>query len=92
MLFRHFRADKGTGAEMSPAIVSGIVTGDAPVSCWPIFFPVLSNRPRSLKIPQRQRPRKGRLKSELALFQFLFGLFQLAYSVKRKRTLLKPHS
>ena len=23
---------------MSPAIVSGIVTGDAPVSYWPIFF------------------------------------------------------
>ena len=22
---------------MRPAIVSGIVTGDAPVSCWPIF-------------------------------------------------------
>ena len=23
---------------MSPAIVSGIVTGDAPVSYWPFFF------------------------------------------------------
>ena len=30
--FRHFRNEKGTGSEMRPAIVSGIVTGDAPVS------------------------------------------------------------
>ena len=28
----------GTGAEMRYAIVSGIVTGDAPVSYWPLFF------------------------------------------------------
>ena len=27
-----------TDAEISPAIVSGIVTGDAPFSYWPIFF------------------------------------------------------
>ena len=38
MLIRHFRDDKGTGSEMSPAIVSEIVTGDVPVSYWPIFF------------------------------------------------------
>ena len=30
--------EKGTGAEMRPAIVSGIVTGDVSVSYWPIFF------------------------------------------------------
>ena len=35
----HFRNEKGTGAEMRPAIVSGIVTGDAPVSYWPFFPP-----------------------------------------------------
>ena len=29
---RHFRNEKGTGAEMCPAIVSGIFTGDAPGS------------------------------------------------------------
>ena len=29
--------EKGTGAKMLPAIVSGIVTGDAPVSYWSIF-------------------------------------------------------
>ena len=27
---------------MFPAIVSGIVTGDTPVSYWPIFFPVVT--------------------------------------------------
>ena len=39
----HFRNEQETGAEMRPAIVSGIVSGDAPVSYWP-FFPC----PRSL--------------------------------------------
>ena len=34
---RYFRNDKETGAEMCPAIASGIATGDAPVSYWPIF-------------------------------------------------------
>ena len=33
---------------MRPAIVSGIVTGDAQVSYWSIFAPVPSNSPRSL--------------------------------------------
>ena len=33
---RHFRNDKGTGAEMCLAFVSGMVTGDVPVSYWPI--------------------------------------------------------
>ena len=37
-LVRHWRNEKGTGAEMRPAIVSGIVNGHAPVSYWPIFF------------------------------------------------------
>ena len=35
---RHFRNDKGNGAEICPAIVSGMVTGDAPVSYWPILL------------------------------------------------------
>ena len=30
--------EKGTKAEMFPAIVSGIVTGDPPISCWTIFY------------------------------------------------------
>ena len=33
----HFWSGKGTGAEMRPAVVSGIVTGGASVSYWPIF-------------------------------------------------------
>ena len=37
LAIRYFRNEKGTGAEISPAIVSGIVTGDASVSYWPIF-------------------------------------------------------
>ena len=40
---RHFRSKKGTGTETRTAIVSSIVTGDVPVSYWPI-----SNSPRSL--------------------------------------------
>ena len=35
----HVRNEKGTGADICPTIVSGIVTGDPPVSYWPIFFP-----------------------------------------------------
>ena len=33
----HFRNDQRTGDEMRPAIGSGNVTGDAPVSYWPMF-------------------------------------------------------
>ena len=45
----YFRNEKVTGAKMYPAIVFGILTeSNAPVSYWPIFFPVSSNSPRSL--------------------------------------------
>ena len=37
-----FRDEKGTGAEICPAIVCGIVTGDTPVSYWL----TLSNSPK----------------------------------------------
>ena len=37
----HLRHDKETGADLRPAVVSGIITGDAPVNYWPIFSPVL---------------------------------------------------
>ena len=33
---------------MRPAIASGIITGDTPVSYWLIFFSVPSNSPRRL--------------------------------------------
>ena len=48
VLHLHVKNGKGTGAEMRPAIVSGIVTENAPVSYWPIIFPVPSNSLRSL--------------------------------------------
>ena len=40
----HVRNKKGTEGKMRPAVVSRIVTVDAPVSYWP-FFPVSSNSP-----------------------------------------------
>ena len=39
---------------MRPAIVSGIVTGDAPVSYWPIFFSVPSNNTVFAKVNSAQ--------------------------------------
>ena len=33
---RHFKNEKWIGAEMRPAMNSGIVAADAPVSYWPI--------------------------------------------------------
>ena len=39
---------EGKWRGVCPAIVSGIVTGDAPVSYWPIVFPIASNSPTSL--------------------------------------------
>ena len=45
---RHFRNEMENGAEMNPAGVSGIVTGDTPVSYWPILFSIPRDSPRSL--------------------------------------------
>ena len=45
---RHYRKGKETEVKMSPAVVSGIVIGDATVSYLPIFFPVHSNSLGSL--------------------------------------------
>ena len=50
-LVRHWRNEKKTGAEMRPAIVSGIVTGHAPISYWPFFF--------SLSLATSQKSSKG---------------------------------
>lgn len=44
----HLRHDKDTGADLRPAVVSGIITGDAPVNYWPIFSPVLCKGARIL--------------------------------------------
>ena len=48
LLIGRFRNQERTGTEMRPAIVSGIVTGDASVNYWLIFYPVPSNSPKSL--------------------------------------------
>ena len=37
--------ERGIWVHMCPAIVLRIVTGDTPVSYWPIFFPVVCNSP-----------------------------------------------
>ena len=50
------RNQKGTGAEMRPAIVSGIVTGDAPVSYWQFlanFSPKVFAKVKSAHSPSR---------------------------------------
>ena len=41
---------------MHPAIVSGIVIGDAPVSYWPIFFPLFEEQSQKslLKVSSSQ--------------------------------------
>ena len=36
-LLLHFGNEKGTGAKMRPAFLSGIVPGDVPLSYWPFF-------------------------------------------------------
>ena len=48
---RHFTNEKGNEAVMCPAAVSGIFTGNALVSYWPVFFPVPCNSARSLLKP-----------------------------------------
>ena len=44
----HLRHDKETGADLRSAVVSGIITGDAPVNYWPIFSAVLCKGPTIL--------------------------------------------
>ena len=44
----HFITEKGTGAEICPAIVFGIITGNAAISYWPIFSLVHRDSPRRL--------------------------------------------
>ena len=34
----HLRNERGTGAEMRPAIVSGIIAWDAPARYWPMLL------------------------------------------------------
>ena len=56
----NLRIEKGTGAKIK-------LTGDAPVSYWPVFYPVPSNNPRSLcEINLAQSPHL--LSSEFPIF------------------------
>ena len=47
---------------------------------------------REFFISRRRQPRKRRLKSEFAFFQFLSQLLQIIYFVKCKRTPFEPNS
>ena len=52
---RRFKTEKGTGTEMRPEIVPGIVTGDAPVLA--IFFLSLATYPEVFaKVYSAQSP------------------------------------
>ena len=71
---------------MHPAVVSGIVTGDAPISYWPIFFSL-----PLVTVPERH--------GEVNSAQFFF-LFLIKSGLKRshffkhfavKKLLLKTH-
>ena len=54
---RHVRIEKGTGAEMRPVMVPGIVTKDALVSYWPIFFLSLVTDPEVIaRVNSAQSP------------------------------------
>ena len=56
----HFRSEKGTGAEMYPASVPGIVTENAPVCYSPIFSQSLETVPEVFaKVNSSQFPSRG---------------------------------
>ena len=73
----HFTGEKGPGAEISDAIVSGIVTGVMPVSYWPIFFVPLATVPEGF----------AKANSTQSTSRFLSGEF-----VGLTKLLLKLHS
>ena len=50
---RHFRNEKGSGAEMCAVIHSGIVARHRAGQLLANFFHVLNNSPRSLRLTQR---------------------------------------
>ena len=51
---RYVKNEKETVAEIRPAVVPGIVTGDAPVSYWPIFhYPQVFAKVNSAQFPSR---------------------------------------
>ena len=48
LAIRHIKHENGTGTEMRPAIVSGIIFGEEPDQLLANFFPIPSNSPKSL--------------------------------------------
>ena len=53
---RRSKTEKGTRNEMRPKIVSGIVTGDTPVSYWPFFSCTWQHIQKSLQKFIRPNP------------------------------------
>jgi len=79
------RYEKGTEAEMCPAIVSGIVTGHAPVSYWSIFVLSLITVPEVFAIVNSvQSPFRWAVYWILILLKVQFKIM-----IKNKFTLLQ---
>ena len=70
---------------MLPAVASGIVTGDAPVSYWPIFFPVSSNTPRSLCESQLGPVFFPFLKKHFNVANTIWGVFTWGHQIQTKK-------
>ena len=91
------RATRKERAEMCPAIVSGIITGDAPVIYWPFFYQLYRSNPGItflLNLFLSLHPLLFFLfLCKLCLlplyFQSIFGVF--CYFCQRKPTLYQPH-
>ena len=77
----HLINERGTRAEMCPAIVSGIVTGNTKVSYCSVFVSGSSNSPRSLceKITWPSFPLKCRVEGK-DLFVFRLPMYDMWYS------------
>ena len=57
MVIRHLGADKGTGAEMSPAVINGSLLRTCRSAIGQFFPPVPGNRPRNFeKVNSSQFP------------------------------------
>ena len=78
---RHFRNAKGTKAEMSSLIVSGMVIGDAPVSYRSFFSSVPCNNRSFTKVYWAQFPSRF-LSGELSTM----NQSELKVNVKRGKT------
>ena len=79
----HVKNGKGTGAEMRPAIVSGIVPDNALVSYWSIFSLSLLTVPEVfVKVNSAQSP-SCFLSGELAMLRLYVRLGSCSYCTKQ---------